>query len=309
MKKSTFVVTEVILSVILAASVGAAAVLALDIKSGGNILPKEWFANDKPQTSQTSEKSTPQESSTAAAEISAPEESSTAEEETPEPTNTGWKLTAPSDLSGQPTELTTYLSDFGYTYDTLDTDHFILVATTSLSSANIYCYQRSESGYWWNIAGDGKAVTDKGYIGDNGADFEVAPGSDKTPLGIYSLGSGFYCGGKPQTDYPLYAITENTLLVDDPESGYYNQFVEGTEEKDWESAVKMADDKKSYRYGLVVNYNTSSPDSEYAAGIFMCCGDKSTHGSIVVPEKVMQGILEWLSEDSNPYIFVTPLIG
>ena len=43
MKKSTLIITETILSLVLAASIGSATVLTMDIRSGGKIIPQEFF--------------------------------------------------------------------------------------------------------------------------------------------------------------------------------------------------------------------------------------------------------------------------
>ena len=59
MKKPGFIITQTILSLILAASVGSAVILTMDIRSGGKILPQELFhyqtksKNTQKQTSGT----------------------------------------------------------------------------------------------------------------------------------------------------------------------------------------------------------------------------------------------------------------
>lgn len=349
MKKPAFIITETILSLVLAASLASAAVLTIDIKTNGSILPQEIFgtqtgkkANANHQnepskaaiqeSSEIREVSAQQSSEAAESKIeesekqpseaskensqkyessdqtSRTEESSKVEESKPNAAEEQkLQLTEPKDLKTQPKELTKYINDYGYDYDSLGFDHLILVATGEKSTAKIYCYQKSSKGYWWNIAGDGTALTDKGYIGENGADFDIQPDSKKSPLGFYSLGEGFYIGDKPDTTYPLFEITNDTYWVDDTKSKFYNQKVEGTQNKDWSSAEHMISAEKSYKYGLVIDFNTSEPaDKKLASAIFMHCGDSPTDGCVVVPENTMKTILEWLDSKSNAYIFITP---
>ena len=349
MKKSTLIVTQTILSLILAASVGSAAVLTMDIRSGGKILPQEIFQfnsdnnkkstkNDtsvsenklaessvvsetevkpavqssaeesknteessKPPKEETSSKPAEESSKAESKAESKPQESSTANAQV-----TGLILEEPKDLKTNPKELTKFITGYGYDYDSLGFNHFIVVDSDSNGTAKVYCYQKTSKGYWWNIAGDAKPITDKGFIGSGGADFDIKAGSKKTPLGFYSLGDGFYIGEKPNSTYSLFEITDNTYWVNDPKSKFYNQKVEGTDKKDWSSAEHMITAKDAYKYGLVIEFNTSSPDKKLASAIFMHCGNAVTDGCVVVPENIMKTILEWLDKDSSAYILILP---
>ena len=176
---------------------------------------------------------------------------------------------------------------------------------SNTSKAKLYCYEKAKNGYWWNVVGEGETVTDEVYIGENGSSYEATADSKKTPAGMWELGEGFYIGEKPVTSYPMFEITENTYWVTDTQSQFFNQRVEGIEEKDWTKAEHTIASEKSYQYGLVINYNMYEPDIEKPAGLFMHCGNTPTEGCIAVPESVMKSILEWLDSDSNPVIWVT----
>lgn len=345
MKKSTFIVTQTILSIVLIASVASAAVLTMDIRSGGKILPQELFQiqtesktksakNDTPAQESKTEPSKAEETSVSkiqessedekeessksenskkeeskaeeSKQESSKQESSKEESKSADANELNLILEEPKNLKSNPKELTKFINDYGYDYDSLGFNRLIVIDTGNKTDAKVYCYQKSSKDYWWNIAGDGKAITDKGYIGSNGADFDITPGSKKSPLGFYHLGEGFYIGEKPNTTYPTFEITEDIYWVDDTKSKFYNQKVEGTENKDWSSAEHMISADKSYKYGIVIDFNTSSPDKKLASSIFMHCGDSATDGSIVVPENIMKAILEWLDSDSNAYIFISP---
>lgn len=375
MKKPAFIITETILSLILAASVAAVAVLTIDIKTNGNLLPQEIFepieklTNPHPENNSTPEK-TPEknttesktessqqeshaESQTASQSPSAesstesePESHISESESTPEPvsqigessekpvssqieesskTETSQNsetseqssqvskvsqevpLSEPKNLSVQPTDMTNYINSYGYDYDDLDADldRLIIIDVQSNSKADVYCYQKNTAGYWWNIAGKDKALTDKAFIGSGGTGFDVTPDSNKTPLGFYYTGSAFYITEKPNSNYPMFQITNQTYWVTDPNSIFFNQYKEGTNSKDWSQAIHMIENKQAYQYGLVIQYNTLYPNGAYSSGIFLECGSSPTKGSIAVPADTMKMILNWLNNSQKTYIYIT----
>ena len=176
----------------------------------------------------------------------------------------------------------------------------------SPSKAKLYCYsQDEESGRWWNAAGEGLALTDEVYIGENGSGYEITADSKKTPAGLWSAGEGFYISEQPDTTYPLFRITEDTYWVTDEKSKFFNHKVEGIEEKDWQTADHMISSEKSYQYGLVINYNIDHPEAGKGSAVFMHCGNTPTEGCIALPEDTMKMILEWLDENSNTLIWIT----
>ncbi len=338
MKKTVFIITQTILTIILVASIGTAALVTMDIRTGGKILPQEWFSTqekaenkaDKSEASavenisegskveQVSENKQQESSEEISKQESSKEESSKAEEssegesskseESSKSDGSGLNLILeePKDLKSNPKELTKFINDYGYDYDALGFNRLVVVDVGKDSTAKVYCYQKSSKNYWWNIVGDGKSITDKGYIGEKGADFDIKPDSKKSPLGFYALDEAFYIGEKPDSTYKMFEITNDTYWVDDTNSAFYNQKAEGTDNKDWSSAKHMIDEKNKYKYGIVIDFNTSSPDKKLANSIFMQCGNAATDGSIAVPENVMKAIIEWLDSDSNSYIFVSP---
>ncbi|GEM_PF-4821477 len=344
MKKPGFIITETIFSLVLAASVAAVAVLAVDLKTNRfhidqfnpfvqessasaeekspadekkadeSTIQKESSAEASPEPSQASagDSSKQQESKTESSteKQDSTQESSKESSENSADTATLTLLSEPKNLKSQPKELVDMLNKYGYGLDNaIDGNRIILVDTTSGSDktkAVVYCYQKSDkSNYWWNVVGENKPVCQDAYIGENGSDFDPKPDSKITPGGIYLAGKGFYIGEKPDTTYPLFQITDNTYWVTDPKSKFYNQQVEGTDKKDWSKADHMITSDKSYKYGLVINFNTTSPDKNKACGIFFHCGSSATEGSIALPENVMKTILEWLDEDSKVSVFVT----
>lgn len=346
MKKPGLIITETIFSLVLAASVAAVAVLAVDLKTNrfhldrfnpfageSSVSEEKGKDADQSKKNQNEEKreqslteSSPDEAS--AVEVSA-DESSTKENSQPEASDetsgensreesgtenhsqTIKLLAEPKNLKSQPKELDEMLKKHGYGFDnSIDGNRIIMIDTTAVegekTKAYVYCYQKSEtSQYWWNVVGDNKPITQEAYIGENGSYFEPKRDSKITPGGIYQAGQGFYIGTKPSTTYSLFEITDKTYWVTDPKSKFYNQKVEGTDKKDWETADHMITSEKSYQYGLVIQYNTQNPNKDLAAAIFLHCGSAATEGSVAVPENVMKTILEWLNEDSRVTVFIT----
>lgn len=341
MKKPGLIITETIFSLILAASVAAVTIIAIDLKTDRFHLDQynPFASQTSAESHQDPEKETPakqdnekqalesasepvsetsaeketseQASKETSKEASKPEESSGDVSEASEAEiKTVKLLSEPENLKSQPKELVDTMKKYGYTLDNIISgDRIILVDTNSSGErtrAIVYCYQKSEkSNYWWNVAGEGKPLTDQAFIGENGSDYEVAPGSKKTPGGIWMAGDGFYIKDKPSTDYPMFRITENTYWVTDPKSKFYNRKVEGTDKKDWSSAEHMITADKSYKYGMVIEYNTGSPDPKQGSAIFLHCGNAPTEGCIALPENIMKTIMEWLKKDSRVSVFVT----
>ncbi len=344
MKKPGFIITETIFSIILAASVAAVAVLAVDLKTNQFGLDKynpfvQSFSSQKSGSNKETEKKAPEKAtaetdvsenvsevqSEAATESSedkvvsqadvseaesSKREASEKVQENSSAVETIKLVSEPKNLKAQPKELVDRMNYYGYSLDNIISGNRIIMIDTNgvkeKSKAKVYCYQKSESSkYWWNVAGDGKALTEEAYTGENGIDYNVEAGSKKTPGGIMLLGDGFYINDKPKTEYPLFKITEDTYWVTDPKSKFYNQHVEGTSKKDWSSAEHMITAENSYKYGLVINFNTDNVDAKKASAIFMHCGNGPTEGCIAVPEDVMKTILEWLDKDSGAAIFIT----
>ena len=338
MKKPGFIITETIFSLVLAASVAAVSVLAIDLKTNQFHLdrfnPFAASENENPQE-EKKESSRPSEESSAPEQSSAPETSQ--EESSPEessadssepvsepetsqessepskpddPGKTIQLRAEPANLKTQPKELVTLLKKYGYSLENaIDGNKIIMVDTSASGSdrtkAVVYCYQKSDkTNYWWNVVGDNMPICEEAYIGENGSNFEPKRDSKVTPGGVFRVIDGFYIKDKPNTTYSMFEITENTYWVTDPDSKFYNQKVEGTEKKDWKTADHMITSEKPYKYGLVLNYNTSKPDKTKACAIFIHCGNAPTEGSIALPEDVMKTIVEWMDDGTRMNVFV-----
>lgn len=313
MKKPLFVITEIFLSLVCAAAVAATAVVAIDIKTDilhidrldplhlGSLIPSEK-KDDK------DEKVKKELSEIILVENKQASDTQASLQKLAESRINAF-VKEPEKLDHQPSDLEEFMTAYEYSFETdLTGNKLILVEAdnyANTSKAKLYCYEKNKDGYWWNIAGEGKTVTEEVYIGENGSAYEVTADSKKTPAGMWLLGDGFYIGKKPDTTYPMFEIKEDTYWVTDTESEFFNQKVDGTDEKDWTKAEHMTAAAKAYQYGLVIEYNTFAPDAEKPSAIFMHCGNTPTEGCIAVPENVMQAVLEWLDEDCAPFIWIT----
>lgn len=140
------------------------------------------------------------------------------------------------------------------------------------------------------------------FIGKNGITKNKTEGDRCTPVGFYKIGSAFYINKKPETKLDSFQINDQSYWVDDPESAFYNQYVVGTDKKDWNSAEHMID-YGVYRYGFVVEYNTACKPG-LGSAIFFHIGNSYTAGCIATQEDYVLRYLSLLDKEKNPYILI-----
>lgn len=143
-----------------------------------------------------------------------------------------------------------------------------------------------------------------GTIGKHG----VAPigkkkeGDLKTPAGLYALGEAF--GSQPlalKMDYKY--ITPEDKFIDDPNHKGYNTWINGkTDAKSYESMLI-----KSYKMGVVVNYNMNPVAPGAGSAIFIHihqAPNMPSAGCITMDEPHLLALLHWLDKKQHPYIFI-----
>ena len=175
----------------------------------------------------------------------------------------------------------------------------LLVVTADGTLAQISFYTCDENGLWSDA---GLRAT--GYVGANGVSRDSYEGSRMTPAGAFPIGEAFYIDEKPDTKLPSFQITEHTYWIDDEESELYNQRVELTGEKTWESAEHMIDYPSAYKYGFVVNYNMNPIEAGRGSAIFFHIGDNETLGCIATSEEMVLAYLAALDAEKQPYILI-----
>jgi L,D-peptidoglycan transpeptidase YkuD (ErfK/YbiS/YcfS/YnhG family) len=219
----------------------------------------------------------------------------------PDPSETPDTGEKPGTVAVQPPLLTKLVQKAGLTFDDIDYSQLVLVAADG-SKAAIYCYDKSENGVWKLNESLGYMM---GYAGRNGVNTDKHEGDGCSPGGLFGLGYAFGNNPKPETGMPWRAITNDTYWIDDPNSKYYNQWVEGTDDADWTGGEHLSENVVSYAYAVVIEYNTV-PNTVAGKGsaIFFHIGSKPTSGCVAVTQDTLLKILKWLSEDKQPGMLI-----
>ncbi len=164
------------------------------------------------------------------------------------------------------------------------------------ASINYYTVEDGE----WTLQED---MACDGFVGSNGVTADMHEGGYASPRGLYTIGEAFYINDLPQTGLETFRVTPDTYWVDDPDSKYYNQRVEGTDDRDWSSAEHMIEYSPAYDYGFVINYNTAAEYNKGSA-IFFHISSGPTAGCIGTSQGMVLRYLAALDASQNPYILI-----
>ena len=143
-----------------------------------------------------------------------------------------------------------------------------------------------------------------GFVGRNGASDNKREGDGKTPAGLFGVSDAFYMYDAPETGLDMFEITRDTYWVDDPDSRYYNTRVEGTENKDWDSAEHMIDYNPAYLYGFVIDYNPEAVYNMGSAIFFHVSTGGGTAGCVSTGQHYVLQYLALLDKNCNPQILI-----
>ncbi|MGN1250796.1 MAG: L,D-transpeptidase family protein [Candidatus Spyradocola sp.] len=217
---------------------------------------------------------------------------------TPEASQTPAPTLSPTVQPEQPPLLEHLAKEHGISLEKLTCEQLVLVAASG-SYCRLYAYERGSDGIWVKTLGT------SGRVGKNGVSDEKREGDKKTPAGLYALGFAFGHDDSPNPDYPYRAITSDSYWVDDPDSSHYNQWVEGTADKDWSSAENLGRIKTEYALAVVVEYNYgSSTVPGKGSAIFLHVGSESTSGCIAIPKSDLKSLIKWLDDSKSPHILI-----
>ena len=181
------------------------------------------------------------------------------------------------------------LSDIGCTQ--------LVTVSSSGSSAQLRFFS-CENNTWT----EDETLFCSGFVGRNGVTSDMHEGGNASPFGLYHIGDAFYINDQPATGLNSFRITSDTYWVDDPDSSHYNQHMEGTAEKDWNSAEHMID-ISGYRYGFVIDYNTAAAYGKGSA-IFFHISSNPTAGCVGTDESSVLAYLAKLNASANPFIMI-----
>lgn len=138
-------------------------------------------------------------------------------------------------------------------------------------------------------------------------------GDGRSPAGIFAFGSAFGYAPPEQAAFikmPYTQATSDLDCVDDPSSSFYNQLVHSDAvQPDWYSAEPMRRSDSLYRWGLVVQHNTKSPQPGAGSCIFMHIwrdSQDSTVGCTATDESQVKDLLGWLDPAKSPRLVQLP---
>ena len=175
----------------------------------------------------------------------------------------------------------------------------LIVVRASGNEAQLWAYGMGENRAWEPFLEE-----IGGHVGKNGVTAAKSEGDRCTPAGLYGLSMAFGVETDPGSLLPYRQATEESYWVDDPASQFYNQWVEGTEAKDWSSAEHLADYPEQYAYAALIDYNTGPVIAGAGSAIFLHCGSRATAGCISIPRETMVDLLLWLDPAANPAILI-----
>jgi L,D-peptidoglycan transpeptidase YkuD (ErfK/YbiS/YcfS/YnhG family) len=165
------------------------------------------------------------------------------------------------------------------------TKQIVLVHAPSWDSNFGILERYSRSGNSWKEEGRPISVSlgAKGMAWGVGLQKNQGPGPRKvegdkrTPAGVFRLGPAFgYSETKPDgVSLPYRQATEYSYFVDDPNSSFYNHWVERRDgsQPPWKSAERMRRKDHLYYLGLVVQQNTKPVIKGRGSAVFLpgCC--------------------------------------
>ena len=171
-----------------------------------------------------------------------------------------------------------------------DVRQICIVSGTGGYDAHVVFAERREDG--WTAL-----VDTTGHIGGNGIAVDIDEWSGKTPEGVFGLGFAFGIKDDPGTRMEYRKVTKDIYWVADPDSPYYNQWVDITETgkvwKDGSQTEHLIDYTKPYAYCIVIQYNMPPTGYARSSAIFLhCIGHYFTGGCVSIPEADMVTILK-----------------
>lgn len=189
------------------------------------------------------------------------------------------------------------LKKYGLSIEDVAGEQLLLLAYAP-GESKLCLYDKNNAGMW--------KLMDSfpANVGKNGVTDDKAEGDKATPIGFYRIGLAFGIQSQPDTVWTYRQVTPDSYWVDDPDSVYYNTWVEGTENKDWDSAEHLIDATAAYAYAMVIEYNTDPIVPGKGSAIFLHVGDHPTAGCISVAQSHVLAILKWLKPEANPHILI-----
>ena len=210
----------------------------------------------------------------------------------------------------------------------------IVVTTPSWNSVEgrLQRYERATTPEKWRPVGDPISIV----VGKNGlgwgigviatSDSNVRAASDpvkregdgKSPAGTFALGTafGYDSAALRELRMPYLNLTSSIECVDDIGSKYYNRIVDRSIiAPDWKSSEHMRNAGESYRWGIVVDHNSTvtgdmnPPEPGGGSCVFLHIWhsrDQGTAGCTAMPPTDLETLLTWLDPARKPLLVQLP---
>lgn len=194
-------------------------------------------------------------------------------------------------------EIAPFFEESGIDLSEIQNSEQLMIVKSCGSDASVVLYELIENQWTENYHM-------YGVVGKNGVSSESREGDYRTPKGLFSLGFAFGIEKLEGLSIEYRQIDSRCYWVDDPESKYYNQWMESDAIR-WNSAEHLADYPTAYHYAVAINYNMNPVVPYAGSAIFLHCQTGSyTAGCVAVPEKDMITILHWLDAEKIPMILI-----
>jgi len=137
-------------------------------------------------------------------------------------------------------------------------------------------------------------------------------GDGRSPAGVFHIPglSGYPAAPPAGTRLPYRQATTNLRCVDDPNSAFYNRWVEeGEVAKDWTSAEDMRRRDELYRYAIWVSHNDAPPQPGAGSCIFLhlrASPAATTAGCTAFDEGPLRRLVRWLDPRAQPVLVQLP---
>ncbi|MGF2716608.1 L,D-transpeptidase family protein, partial [Bacillus cereus] len=160
-----------------------------------------------------------------------------------------------------------------------------IVAVVAQGSSAKVTFLEKQNGKWE------EQFTTNGFVGSQGVG-QASETVSRTPRGAHSLGFAFGTSN-PGTNLPFRQITQNSYWISNVNDDQYNTW----QERDSSSPKDehMINERVAYKYGIVINYNTSNPVKGGGSGFFLHVSNGSpTAGCVSVPQDKMVQLMQRL---------------
>jgi L,D-peptidoglycan transpeptidase YkuD (ErfK/YbiS/YcfS/YnhG family) len=142
-------------------------------------------------------------------------------------------------------------------------------------------------------------------------------GDGKSPAGVFALGTAFGDASQPMRGLklPYLVLTPSIECVDDASSKNYNHIVDRSRVAlDWNSSEHMRDVGEAYRWGIVIDHNStvpgqSTPRPGGGSCVFLHISqslDHGTAGCTAMKRDNLESLLLWLDPARGPLLVQMP---